>query len=99
MANTFEMNVFSGKAKGGGTADGTSAIAREASPTRKYLGIFNLDNTNILWLSLGSAAVAGEGIPVFPRSSWEMQFGKISGDAVHVITEGANVDYSWFEGA
>jgi hypothetical protein len=100
VANVFEMNVFSGKAKGGGTATQVSSIAIPADTFRKFLGIYNTDADNILWLSLGSPAVVGQGIPVYPHDGYEMKFGDITFDAVYVVADtGLTVGYSWQTGA
>lgn len=100
MANVFEMNVFAGKAKGGGTATDVSQVAIPADTFRKFLGVYNNDENNIIWLSLGSPAVAGQGIPIYPRDGYEMKFGDITFDAVHIVTDaGLTAAYSWLTGA
>jgi len=100
VANVFEMNVFAGKAIGGGTATDVSQVAIPADTFRKFLGIYNNDENNILWLNLGGPAVAGQGIAVYPRDGYEMKFGDISFDAVHVVADtGLTVPYSWLIGA
>lgn len=100
MANVFEMNVFAGKAQGGGTATDVSQIAIPADTFRKFLGIYNLDEENILWLNLGAPAESGKGIPIYPRDGYEMKLGDITFDAVHVIADaGLTANYSWITGA
>ena len=100
MADAFLVNSFAGKAKGGGTATDVSQLAIPASPYRKFLGIYNNSEDDIMWLSLDSEAVAGQGIPVYPRDGYEMKFGDITyGDVYVVMDAGKTAPFSWLIGA
>ena len=92
-------HAFSGKAKGGGTATEVSRLAIPADAYRKALGIFNNSDDDIMWLSFGSAAVAGQGIPLYPHDGYEMGQYSITPDDIHIVMDaGKTGSYSWYTG-
>ena len=99
MANRYEMHSFEGKAKGGGTATPVSQILVPADEHRLFLGVYNLSEDEIIYISLGSPAVAGQGIPLYPRDGYEQKFGDITSQAVYGVTEaGKTAAFCWHTG-
>lgn len=95
----FSANVFSGKSIGGGVATDHDQIAIPEDDHRKFLGIFNNDADNVMWLNFGAPAVAGQGVPIYPRDGYELKQTDITLDDVHIImANGLTGSYSYLVG-
>ena len=99
MADDYLVNEFVGKAQGGGTATPVSQLVIPADPFRKWAGVYNLDANVVMYLSFDLPAVAGQGIPVYPKDGYEFDQKAMSKGPIYVICDaGQTAKFSWIVG-
>ena len=64
-----------------------------ANPARKSLLLVNNHATNTVWLSLGTAAVSGQGIPLLPLGgSWSCTGSEYTGSVYGIASSAVTVN-------
>jgi hypothetical protein len=98
LYDTIFREVKVSKLTPGSTAVGTtSATVVPANTNRKYLTIVNDGDSN-LYLSIGTTAILGKGIPLLPGGCFEMNLTNLMTGAVTGITSIASMGACWSEG-
>ena len=70
-----------------------STLIVAANPARKSLLLVNNHASNTVWLSLGSAAVSGQGIPLLPNGgSWSCSGSEYTGAVYGVASSATTVN-------
>lgn len=80
------------------TAASIEILSEETVRSRAYAVISNPHASNILWLAIGTTAVVGDGIPVFPKTSYVIDYTNLTTRAINGIAETGTVKAAYQTG-